>query len=109
MEEHDDWGTTVLDPKMKEETKPKLKKPSKWMVIILNDDFTPMEFVEELLMRLFNKTREEASAITQEIHTKGKGVAMVTTFEVGETKIGEVALVSRQAQHPLRAVLEKAP
>ena len=89
-------------------TKPKAKKPSMYKVIMLNDDYTPMEFVVMILERFFNKNREEASQIMLHVHQKGVGVCGVYTYELGETKVTQVMDLARQHQHPLQCTLEKA-
>ncbi len=89
-------------------TKPKAKKPSMYKVIMLNDDYTPMEFVVMILERFFNKNHEEASHIMLHVHQKGVGVCGVFTYEIAETKVTQVMDLARQHQHPLQCTLEKA-
>ena len=89
-------------------SKPKAKKPSMYKVIMLNDDYTPMEFVVMILERFFNKNHEEASQIMLHVHQKGVGVCGVYTYEIGETKVTQVMDLARQHQHPLQCTLEKA-
>ena len=89
-------------------TKPKAKKPSMYKVIMLNDDYTPMEFVVMVLERFFNKNHEEASHIMLHVHQKGVGVCGVYTYEIAETKVTQVMDLARQHQHPLQCTLEKA-
>ena len=89
-------------------TKPKAKKPSLYKVIMLNDDYTPMEFVVMILERFFNKNHEEASQIMLHVHQKGVGVCGVYTYELGETKVTQVMDLAHQHQHPLQCTLEKA-
>ncbi|MEQ9811274.1 MAG: ATP-dependent Clp protease adapter ClpS [Azospirillaceae bacterium] len=88
--------------------KPKTKKPSMYKVLMLNDDFTPMEFVVHVLERFFNKNREEATQIMLHVHRRGVGVCGVFTFEVAETKVTQVMDFARKHQHPLQCILEKA-
>ena len=88
--------------------KPKTKKPAMYQVIMLNDDYTPMEFVILVLERFFNKSSEEATQIMMHVHQKGVGVCGVFTFEVAETKVQQVMDLARQHQHPLQCTLEKA-
>lgn len=88
-------------------TRPKTKKPSMYRVIMLNDDFTPMEFVVEVLMRIFNKSPEEATQIMLHVHQNGVGVCGVFTFEIAETKVAQVMDLARRAQHPLQCTMEK--
>ncbi len=89
-------------------SKPKAKKPSMYKVIMLNDDYTPMEFVVMILERFFNKNHEEASHILLHVHQKGVGVCGVYTYEIAETKVTQVMDLARQHQHPLQCTLEKA-
>lgn len=88
-------------------TKPKTKKPNLYKVLLLNDDYTPMEFVIFVLERFFNKAREDATRIMLHVHQKGVGVCGVYTYEVAETKVAQVMDFSRQNQHPLQCVMEK--
>ena len=89
-------------------TKPKTKKPSMYKVIMLNDDYTPMEFVIFVLERFFSKSHEESTQIMLHVHQKGVGVCGVFTYEVAETKVQQVMDLARQHQHPLQCTLEKA-
>ena len=88
------------------EAKPKTKKPRMYKVIILNDDYTPMEFVVHILQAFFNLTHEKAQDIMLNVHTKGKGVCGVYTRDVAETKVEQVNDYSRQNQHPLLTTME---
>ncbi|WP_029009834.1 ATP-dependent Clp protease adapter ClpS [Azospirillum halopraeferens] len=87
--------------------KPKTKKPSMYKVLMLNDDYTPMEFVVHVLERFFSKSREEATRIMLHVHRRGVGVCGVFTYEVAETKVTQVMDFARQHQHPLQCTLEK--
>ena len=89
------------------ETRPKLKKPSLYRVLILNDDYTPMEFVVYVLERFFGKSREDATRIMLLVHQNGVGVCGVFTYEVAETKVAQVIETSRRHQHPLQCTMEK--
>ena len=88
-------------------TAPKTKKPSMYKVLLLNDDYTPMEFVIHVLERFFNKARDEATRIMLHVHQKGIGICGVYTFEVAETKVTQVMDFARKHQHPLQCVMEK--
>jgi ATP-dependent Clp protease adaptor protein ClpS len=88
-------------------TKPKTKKPSLYKVLLLNDDYTPMEFVVLVLEHFFNKSREDATRIMLHVHQKGVGICGVYTFEVAETKVAQVMDFARQHQHPLQCTMEK--
>jgi ATP-dependent Clp protease adaptor protein ClpS len=86
----------------------RVRKPSLYKVIMLNDDYTPMEFVIMILERFFNKTHDEATQIMLHVHQKGVGVCGVFTYEVAETKVTQVMDMAREHQHPLQCTLEKA-
>ena len=88
--------------------KQKTKKPSMYKVIMLNDDYTPMEFVIHVLERFFSKNREEATKIMLHVHQRGVGVCGTFTYEVAETKVTQVMDFARQHQHPLQCTVEKA-
>jgi ATP-dependent Clp protease adaptor protein ClpS len=83
------------------------QKPSMYKVLLLNDDYTPMEFVVEILERFFSKQGEEAVQIMLHVHQKGVGVCGVFTYEVAETKVTQVVDYARANQHPLQCTLEK--
>lgn len=83
------------------------KKPSMYRVILLNDDFTPMDFVVSVLQSVFDKTREEAVEIMMQVHQTGVGVAGVYTFEIAETKAATVVAMAQRSQHPLQCEIEK--
>jgi ATP-dependent Clp protease adaptor protein ClpS len=87
--------------------KPKTKKPSMYKVLMLNDDYTPMEFVIHILERFFSKNREQATQIMLHVHRRGVGICGVYTYEVAETKVTQVMDFARQHQHPLQCTLEK--
>jgi len=89
-----------------QEAKPALKKPTLYKVILLNDDFTPMEFVVVVVERLFYKNREEATRIMLHVHQKGVGVCGLYTREIAETKVRQVMLFASQNQHPLQCTME---
>src|SRR5215468_9829933 len=89
------------------QVKPKTAKPSLYKVLLLNDDYTPMEFVVYVLERFFNKHHEEATRIMLHVHQKGVGVCGVYTEDVAETKVTQVMNFARQHQHPLQCTMEK--
>jgi ATP-dependent Clp protease adaptor protein ClpS len=91
-----------------EEAAPKLKRPPLYQVVLLNDDYTPMEFVVEVLERIFALDRIRATRIMLEVHTRGRGVCGVFTFEIAETKVAQVTAYARQHQHPLLCTMEEA-
>jgi ATP-dependent Clp protease adaptor protein ClpS len=88
-------------------SKPKTKKPSMYKVLLLNDDYTPMEFVVHVLERFFAKSREEATRIMLHVHRRGVGICGVFTYEVAETKVAQVIDFARRHEHPLQCTLEK--
>ena len=88
-------------------TRPKTQKPPMYKVLLLNDDYTPMEFVVHVLERFFNKPREEATRIMLHVHQKGVGLCGVFTYEVAETKVTQVIDFARQHQHPLQCTMER--
>lgn len=90
-----------------EETQPQVKKPPLYQVVLLNDDYTPMEFVVDVLERIFALDRTRATRIMLEVHTRGKGVCGVFTFEIAETKVAQVMTYARQHQHPLLCTMEE--
>ena len=83
------------------------KRPDLYRVLLLNDDYTPMEFVVHVLMRFFNKNEEEATEIMLHVHHHGVGECGTYTFEIAETKVTQVMDFSRENQHPLQCVMEK--
>jgi ATP-dependent Clp protease adaptor protein ClpS len=87
--------------------KTKSKKPSMYKVLLLNDDFTPMEFVVYVLERVFRKTRQEAEIIMYKVHTDGVGMAGVYTYEVAETKVDQAMTLARKNEHPLQCTMER--
>jgi len=88
-------------------TRTKTKKPELYRVLLLNDDFTPMEFVIHVLERFFNKNREAATMIMLHVHNHGVGECGVFTYEIAETKVTQVMDFARKHQHPLQCVMEK--
>ncbi len=95
-------GTAVVT-----RTKPKTKRPNLYRVLLLNDDYTPMEFVVHVLERFFNKPREAATQIMLHVHNHGVGECGVFTYEIAETKVTQVMDFARKHQHPLQCVMEK--
>ncbi|MGL4324117.1 MAG: ATP-dependent Clp protease adapter ClpS [Beijerinckiaceae bacterium] len=95
-------GTAVIT-----RTKTKTQKPNLYRVLLLNDDYTPMEFVVHVLQRFFAKTEEQATQIMLHVHTNGVGECGVFTYEVAETKVTQVMDLARRHQHPLQCVMEK--
>jgi ATP-dependent Clp protease adaptor protein ClpS len=102
MERSDNAEGLKLKP---EKVKPKL--PSIYKVIILNDDFTPMEFVSSVIQKVFNKTHDDATRIMLQIHTEGIGICGAYPFEIAETKMNQVLNLAKESQHPLQCIIEK--
>jgi ATP-dependent Clp protease adaptor protein ClpS len=90
------------------EAKPELRKPSMYRVLLLNDDFTPMDFVVEVLVQFFNMSDEKATKVMLQVHTQGLGVCGTFTKDVAETKVHIVNNYSREHHHPLMCTLEEA-
>ncbi|MBX2987041.1 MAG: ATP-dependent Clp protease adapter ClpS [Bdellovibrionaceae bacterium] len=90
------------------QTLPRVETPKMYVVLLLNDDYTPMDFVILILRRFFGKSEEEAARIMLDVHKKGSGVAGVYTLEVAEMKVMQVNQFSRMNQHPLKSTLEEA-
>ena len=88
-------------------TRPQTKRPNMYRVLLLNDDYTPMEFVVHVLERFFNKDRETATRIMLHVHQNGIGECGIFTYEVAETKVTQVMDFARKHQHPLQCVMEK--
>ncbi len=99
-------GQDQLGVATKTRTKP--KKPSQFKVLLLNDDYTPMEFVVMVLKRFFSMDLDQATRVMLHVHQRGVGVCGVFTYEVAETKVNQVMDFARQNQHPLQCTLEKA-
>jgi ATP-dependent Clp protease adaptor protein ClpS len=95
-------GTSVIT-----KTAPRTKRPNLYRVLLLNDDYTPMEFVVHVLETFFNKGREEAMRIMLHVHNHGIGECGVFTYEVAETKVTQVMDFARKHQHPLQCIMEK--
>jgi ATP-dependent Clp protease adaptor protein ClpS len=90
-----------------EAEKPKLQRPPLYKVILLNDDYTPMDFVVEVLQIFFGMDRHKATQIMLHVHTRGKGVCGVYTHDIAETKVSQVNSYSREHQHPLLCIMEE--
>ena len=103
LEPHEQSGTqTLVRPSTETKT------PSFYKVLILNDDFTPREYVVHVLQKFFKKNEQEATALMLQVHQKGMGIAGVFTFEIAETKVFQVNEYSRTNQYPLKCTVEKA-
>ena len=91
-----------------EEATPKLKRPPQYKVVLLNDDYTPMEFVFEILEVFFDMSRAKATQIMLHVHTRGKGVCGVYAHQIAETKVAQVNAYAREQKHPLLCTMEEA-
>jgi len=105
----DDQGSSGRGPSTEVVVKPRVRRqrPALYKVFMLNDDYTPMEFVVHVLERFFGKSREEATQIMLHVHRRGVGICGVFTYEVAETKVTQVVDYARKHQHPLQCTLEK--
>ena len=102
LESHKDHGLAL------EESRPEVTLPPMYRVVLLNDDYTPMDFVVEILRIFFGMTHDRATQVMLQVHTKGKGVCGVFTYEIAETKVAQVNEYARQNEHPLKCTLERA-
>ena len=111
-EDDDGPGTGINDDEgqagVATKTRTRTKKPSQYKVLLLNDDYTPMEFVVMVLKRFFRMDLEQATRVMLHVHQKGVGVCGVYPYEVAETKVNQVMDCARENQHPLQCTLEKA-
>jgi ATP-dependent Clp protease adaptor protein ClpS len=90
-----------------EEARPRIKKPSLYRVVLLNDDYTPMDFVVQILEKIFSMDRSSATRTMLQVHTLGKGVCGVFSHEIAETKVAQVTGLAQQHQHPLLCTMEE--
>lgn len=107
MSEQNNDNGDELDGSVITKSKPKTKKPSMYKVLMLNDDYTPMDFVVHVLQQFFRMSESEAMRVMLQVHQQGLGVCGVFTFEVAETKIHQVVEYARKHEHPLQCTLEK--
>ena len=90
-----------------EEARPRVKKPPLYRVVLLNDDYTPMDFVVQILQKIFSMDRSTATRVMLQVHTRGKGVCGVFSYEIAETKVAQVTGLAQQHQHPLLCTMEE--
>ena len=107
MSEKERQGKNTSSTDVIVKSKPKTKTPSMYKVLMLNDDYTPMEFVVHVLEKFFGKNRADATRIMLHVHQRGVGICGVFTYEVAETKVTQVIDYARRHQHPLQCTLEK--
>ena len=91
-----------------DEARPEIKEPPLYRVVLINDDYTPMEFVVNILESVFSMERTRATQVMLEVHTKGKGICGVYNFEIAETKVAQVMGLAQQHQHPLLCTMEES-
>ena len=99
--------STAVQEEIIEKTSQKAKRPTMYRVILLNDDFTPMDFVVHVLRKFFRKSDPEANEIMLKVHNDGKGIAGVYPYEIAEMKVEQVNAYSKRHRHPLKTVLEE--
>ena len=104
----EDGGIDEIETGVATRTRPRTKKPSNYKALLLNDDYTAMEFVVLVLQQFFSMGIEDATRVMLQVHQKGVAVCGVFTYEVAETKVTQVIDFARENQHPLQATLEKA-
>jgi ATP-dependent Clp protease adaptor protein ClpS len=104
----DDWNHDYDGGLAVEEEKPKLKPPKQYKVFVVNDDYTPMEFVVQVLIMFFAMDEAKATRVMMSVHTKGKGICGIFSHEIAETKVDQVNEYSRMNQHPLMCIMEEA-
>tara|TARA_R110002096_G_scaffold22547_8_gene72324 strand:- start:25577 stop:25906 length:330 start_codon:yes stop_codon:yes gene_type:complete len=107
-EEHKDTDRRANYDLAVDEARPELKRPPLYRVVLINDDFTPMEFVVEILESVFAMERTRATQVMLEVHTKGKGICGVFSYEIAETKVAQVMSIATQHQHPLLCTMEES-
>jgi len=91
-----------------EDIREELKEPEMWRVVLLNDDYTPRDFVVEILVSIFHKQPIEATKIMLDVHNKGKGMVGIYPYDIGRTKVAQVTQLAREKEFPLKSILEKA-
>ena len=94
---------------LKEKTKKKVDEPKKYRVVLHNDDYTPMEFVVEVLKKIFRKSPVEAHAIMLSVHKKGRGIVGLYPYDIGATKVEQTRAMAKRSGYPLKSTLEEAP
>lgn len=96
-----------FDDKLLEDVRYELKEPDMWRVVLLNDDYTPRDFVVEILVSIFHKPPVEAANIMLEVHNKGRGVVGVYPYDIGKTKVNWLKKLARAKEYPLQGILER--
>lgn len=106
-DDHGDGAERDPDAGLMLKVRPKTRKPSMYKVVLLNDDFTPMDFVIHILEKFFNKNRQDATDIMMQVHRRGVGVCGIYTYEIAETKVTQVMDYARKHEQPLQCTMEK--
>ena len=96
------------DSELLEDIREELKEPDMWKVVLLNDDYTPRDFVVEILVSVFHKSPIEATKIMLDVHNRGRGMVGIYPFDIGRTKVAQVTQLAREREYPLKSVLERA-
>ena len=96
------------DSELLEDIRDELKEPEMWKVVLLNDDYTPRDFVVEILVSIFHKPPIEATKIMLDVHNKGRGLVGIYTYDIGRTKVAQVTALAREQEYPLKTIMEKA-
>lgn len=108
MANHEHNGDHNSDTALLTKKKTRTSKPRQYKVLLLNDDYTPMDFVVAVLMKIFTKSEDEATRIMLQVHHSGMGECGIYSFEIAETKVMQVMDLARQYQHPLQCVMDEA-
>ena len=103
-----DHSRTNTEGDLLEDVRNELKEPEMWKVILLNDDYTPRDFVVEILVSVFHKAPIEATKIMLEVHNRGRGMVGVYPYDIGRTRVAQVTLMAREREYPLKSILERA-
>ncbi len=103
-----DYPKYEADGGLLEDTRDELREPAMWRVILLNDDYTPRDFVVEILVSIFHKPPVEATKIMLDVHNKGKGMVGLYAYDIARTKVSQVTALARERQFPLKTTMERA-
>lgn len=96
------------DGELLEDSHTEIKEPELWRIILLNDDYTPRDFVVEILVSIFHKPPIDATKIMMEVHNNGQGMVGLYPYDIGRTKVSQVVAVSQKREYPLKVILERA-
>jgi len=98
----------INDGELLEDIREDLKEPEMWKVVLLNDDYTPRDFVVEVLVSVFHKLPIDATKIMLDVHNRGRGIVGIYPYDIGRTKVAQVTHLAREREYPLKSILEKA-